>query len=156
MKQLLNTLFPKALTNHYTGYKISLYVFYLLTIVTLWRSQHHLLSTDGGAQSIATIPLDTFTQAAAAAVIGVFALWGLSQLVIGVLYVVVAFRYRAMVPLMYLFMLLEYLVRTFYIPIAKPIPTAVTAPGGAANLPFVILALTMLVFSIMTPKKKTT
>jgi hypothetical protein len=156
MKQLLNTLFPKDLNNHYTGYKIPLYVFYLLTIITLWRSQHHLLSADGGAQSIATIPLDTFTQAGSAAVIGVFGLWGLSQLVIGLLYVVVAFRYRAMVPLMYLFMLLEYLVRAFYIPIAKPIPTVGTAPGGAANLPLIIIALIMLIFSLMTPKKKTT
>lgn len=154
MKNILNKLFPRTIDNEFSGYKISLYLFYALTALTLWRSQHHLLSADGGAQSIATIPLDTFTEAGAMAVIGVFGLWGLSQLIIGIIYLIVSLKYRSMVPIMYLLMAFEYLIRATYIPMAKPVPTAGTAPGAVANLPWMIMAVVMLILSLMEPKKK--
>ena len=84
--QVLHRLFPGAFDNHFPGQRIALWVFYALTVLTLWRSWHHLRAPDGGAQSIATIPLDSYPAGAAATVIGIFALWGLSQLVIGLLY----------------------------------------------------------------------
>jgi len=146
MKEIMNLIFPKQIDNQFKGYKIALYVFYFITAITLWRSQHHLFAPDGGAQSIATIPLDTFTSSGAAAVIGVFGLWGLSQLIIGLLYLTVSIKYRAMIPLMYMFMTVEYLFRAFYFPVAKPMPTAGTAPGAMINLPFVALSLLMLLF----------
>jgi hypothetical protein len=154
MKKILSRIFPAIVNNDYKGYKIALYVFYALTALTLWRSQHHLFSLDGGAQSIASIPLDTFTDAGAAAVIGVFSLWGLSQLIIGLLYLLSSLRYRAMIPMFYLLMLLEYLVRATYMPMFKPIPTVGTAPGAAGNIPFIIISLTMLILSVLTPKAK--
>jgi len=69
MKTIINNIFPKTLNNDYKGSKIALYVFFALTALTLWRSQQHLFTGDGGAQSIATIPLDTFTSSGAAAVV---------------------------------------------------------------------------------------
>lgn len=154
MKTIIERIFPKELNNNYKGYKFVLYVFFALTALTLWRSQHHLFSADGGAQTIATIPLDTFTTSGAAAVIGVFGLWGLSQLIIGMIYLIVSLRYRAMIPLMYLLMFVEYFVRTVYFPLAKPIPTAGTAPGATGNLPLMIIAFVMLGFSVITPRKR--
>lgn len=154
MHQFVDRIFPKNLNNHYQGQKIALYVFYILTAVTLWRSQHHVFSPDGGAQSIATIPLDSFSTDGAAAVIGVFGLWGLSQLIIAIIYVIVCLRYRAMVPLMYLLMFFEYFVRATYISTFKPIPTAGTAPGAVGNLPLILISLIMLVLSLWPPKKK--
>ena len=154
MKTIIERIFPKNLNNDYKGYKFVLYVFFALTALTLWRSQHHLFSADGGAQTIATIPLDTFTTSGAAAVIGVFGLWGLSQLIIGMIYLIVSLRYRAMIPLMYLLMFVEYFVRTVYFPLAKPIPTAGTAPGATGNLPLMIIAFVMLGFSVITPRKR--
>lgn len=154
MNEMINLIFPKQIDNQFKGYNIALYVFYVLTAITLWRSQHHLFAPDGGAQSIATVPLDTFTSSGAIAVIGVFGLWGLSQLIIGLLYLIAALRYRAMIPLMYLLMLVEYLIRAFYFPAAKPIPTAGTAPGAMINLPFAVLSLLMLVLIFVGNKKK--
>lgn len=154
MKDMLNIIFPKQIDNQYKGHKIALYAFYVLTAVTLWRSQHHLFAADGGAQSIASIPLDSFSAAGAQAVIGVFGLWGLSQLIIGLIYVLVAVRYRALVPLMYLLMTIEYLFRAFYFPVAKPIPTTGTAPGAVINLPFVVFSVSMLVLIIVSRKRQ--
>ncbi|MGL1891291.1 MAG: hypothetical protein OCD02_06655 [Spirochaetaceae bacterium] len=155
MKQILKVIFPKEINNTFRGYKVALYLFYALTAVTLWRSQHHLFAADGGAQSIATIPLDTFTTSGAQAVIGIFSLWGLSQLIIGFIYLITSIRYRAMVPLMYLLMFFEYLVRATYIPAFKSIPTDGTAPGALINIPFILFTLVMLILCVVGDRKKT-
>lgn len=153
MKKIIERIFPKVINNEFKGYKIALYVFYALTAVTIWRSQHHMFAPDGGAQSIATIPLDTFTDKGSAAVIGIFSLWGLSQLIIGIMYLVSSIRYRSMIPMWYLLMFVEYLFRGTYVSMVKPVPTVGTAPGAKGNLPLMIIALIMFVLSVMTPRK---
>ena len=154
MKDIIKLIFPKQYNNQIVGSKIALYAFYMLTAVTLWRSQHHLFAADGGAQTIATVPLDTFTTAGAQAVIGVFGLWGLSQLIIGLVYLLVALRYRAMVPLMYVLLIVEYSFRAFYFPVSKAIPTAGTAPGALINIPFILFAITMLTLIVVGDRKR--
>ena len=149
---MLNKLLPVAFDNEFRGYKFSLWAFYLLTAITLWRSQHHLFSGDGGAQSIATIPLDNYSSAASDTVVGVFALWGLSQLILGLLYLLACLRYRSIIPLFYLLAALEYFVRFAYIGFFKSIETAGTAPGAIINIPFTIIFLILMIFSIKVPK----
>ena len=148
---VVNRLFPAVFDNTFQGQRIALWVFYALTAVTLWRSWHHLTAPDGGAQSIATIPLDSYPAGAAATVIGIFALWGLSQLVIGLLYLMAAIRYRSLIPLFYLLMIAEYAVRML-IGGFKPVETAGTAPGAVGNLPLMVLASVMLVLCLI-PRK---
>jgi len=53
----------------------------------------HIVLPNGGARSIATIPLDDVTASGAATVIHIFALWGSWQLLFGLLCVVVLWRY---------------------------------------------------------------
>ncbi len=101
IKTALSNLFPRQITNEFSGLRIALWGFYLLTAITLWRSQHHIFSPDGGAQSIATIPLEKYSDAAASTIIGMFALWGLSQLIVGLIYLIAAIRYRSMIPILY-------------------------------------------------------
>jgi hypothetical protein len=125
---MLERLFPTNKTNTYRGNPIAQWVFVLLTVATIARSLVHMFSSDGGAQSIATIPLDSFTANGADAVILIFALWGLSQLIIGIVYGIVLWRYQALIPLMYLFMIFEYRMRIVLGEI-KPIETTGTAPG---------------------------
>jgi hypothetical protein len=153
-KTILGSLFPRQITNEFPGSKIALWAFYLFTALTLWRSQHHLLADDGGAQSIASIPLDNYSDTAAATIIGVFALWGLSQLVIALVYLVAAIRYRSMIPMLYLLSLVEYLVRAFYIPAYKQIETAGTAPGAVGSLPLAIFSFVMLILSLWPRKSR--
>lgn len=144
----LSLLLPKKIDNTFSGNRVSLWFFYLVTAVTLWRSQHHLFAADGGAQSIATIPLDTYTIAASSTIVGIFALWGLSQLIIGFVYLLACIRYRALIPLMYLLGIIEYAVRAFYVGSQKPIETVGDAPGAIANLPFVFVFTLMLVLAL--------
>ena len=146
-------LFPETITNEFPGRNLALYVFYLLTAMTLWRSVVHIAVPDGGAQSIATIPLDTYTAGGEAAIITIFAVWGLSQLLIGLIYLTSIIRYRSLIPLLYLLTAVEYAGR-FMISQFKPIETVETAPGSAGNIPLAILAVVMLLLSIMPPKKQ--
>lgn len=144
-------MFPKVIDNHYKGYKVALYAFYLISAVTVVRSLIHMLATDGGAQSIATIPLDSYSVAAADVVIQIFALWGLSQLLFGLLYWVVLWRYKSLIPFMYALMFIEYAGRlwlTFY----KPIILEGTAPGAIGN--YIMVPAVLVLFILSLPKSK--
>jgi len=150
---VLNRVFPKQFDNEFIGYKFSLWIFYALTALTLWRSQHHLFAADGGAESIASIPLSSYPAGPSDTIIGVFSLWGLSQLIVGLIYLVACIRYKSMIPLLYLLAALEYLVRFAYVGVYKSIETAGTAPGSVVNLPFAIAFTVLFFFSIGKPKQ---
>jgi len=153
----MSWILPKIIDNTYTAPKWTLGIFGAVTAITLWRSIHHIVAPDGGAQSIATIPLDQFSSDGSAAVIGMFALWGLSQLLVGLVFLVVLIRYRRLIPLMWVLVLMEYSMR-IVIGQFKPIPTVGTAPGAMGNVPFVILAVIMLLigYRSFAQSKKTT
>ena len=74
---MLERLLPKTIDNRYRGHPLALWVFVPITVITLVRSLIHMFRADGGAQSIATIPLDSYPEAAAVAGVVIFALWGL-------------------------------------------------------------------------------
>ena len=141
-------ILPPVITNVFPGRRLALWLFVPLMLVTLWRSQHHLLAADGGAQSIAHIPLNAYSEPAAATIVGLFALWGLSQLILAFLQLLVLLRYRSMIPLFYLLSLIEYSVRATYIPAFRPIPTTATAPGAVINVPIAAVSLGLLLLSI--------
>ena len=105
---MFHKILPPIIDDNYKGNKIALWFFYLITAVTVVRSCIHIFKYDGGAQSIATIPLDTFTEGGAAVVILIFAYWGLSQLMFGIIQVIVALKYKSLIPLMYLMLVFEW------------------------------------------------
>ncbi|QZE14978.1 hypothetical protein K4L44_03890 [Halosquirtibacter laminarini] len=148
---MLEKIFPKTVDNTYKGKKIALYFFFLITLITVTRSLIHMFASDGGAQSIATIPIDSYSTQATQTVILIFSLWGLSQLIMGIFYGVVSIRYRSLVPLMYIFLFIEYLMRLI-LGMMKPIITTGTAPGGVANYVMIVFSLIMFILSIYTPK----
>lgn len=145
-------ILPAVADNHYRGRKIALWFFYLITAVTIGRSLIHMLKNDGGAQSIATIPLDTYTEAGAATVILIFSYWGLSQLMFGIIQLMVALKYKSLIPLMYLMLILEWGGR-FLISLWKPIETTGQAPAGIGNMILPIVCLLMFFLSIKEKSK---
>ncbi len=149
----MKKLFPTQIDNTYAGYPIAKYVFYLLTAMTLVRSLIHIISNDGGAQSIATIPLSQFSEAAASVIILIFAYWGISQLLIGLLYLLVCVRYQALIPLMYFVSVIEYSLR-MVLGHLKPISTISVAPGAIGNYVLPILCLGMFILSMTARRKK--
>ena len=144
MKTIFIRIFPKNASNSYTGSKIAFWAFVLISIVSLVRSCIHILSPDGGAGSIAGIDLSL---GGAESIIFAFALWGLSQLIYALIQLLVAFRYKTLIPLMYLILIFETLGRIF-VGMTKPPVLLHTPPGGLANYIMLPLAVLMLVLSL--------
>lgn len=154
MRRIVNKIFPRNVNNEFTGNNIALYAFYVLTVITLWRSQHHIFAYDGGAQSIATVPLSSFSEPASESIVALFALWGLSQLIVGLVYLVIAVRYRSLIPFMYLLMIIEYSVRATYIESYKNLAMDGVAPGALGNIPIMILSMTMFLLCFIERERK--
>ena len=108
MRPMLQTLLPPVVDNSIRGSPIPAYVFALLSLVSFARACIHLFAPDGGAGSIAGMDLSV---EGAKAIIFAFALWGSAQLVYAAVQIVVAVRYRSLVPAMYLLLVIEYLLR---------------------------------------------
>jgi len=95
------------------------------------------------------VPLSQYSSGAESSVISVFALWGLSQLLIAIVMLIAALRYRSMVPLLYLFLVVEYSAR-ICIGIFKPLETLQTPPGAIGNLVLFGAAMLGMFLSLRT------
>ena len=137
-KSLFKKILPEAATNTYTGHPIAYYFFILLTLVTIGRSLIHMLAPDGGAQSIASININV---AGGETIIGIFGQWGLSQLLLGIVFLIVVVRYRNLIPLMYVITIVEYTGR-IAVGLLKSIETEFMALSrGALSLLSILVLL---------------
>jgi hypothetical protein len=144
----INRIFPKTVDNNYKGYNIALWVFMLLAIVSTVRSMIHFLAPDGGAGSIAGLDLSR----GAENIIFTFSLWGLSQLIYAFIQLLIAFRYRILIPLFYLILFFETLGRMAVGQMKPPVLLHGIPPGGIAN--YIILPLSIIMFIISMKKRK--
>ena len=145
-------MFPKQVDNSFQGYRIAAIIFLLVTFVTIARSCIHILAPDGGAGSIAGINVSV---AGGSNIVSLFALWGLSQLLMGIVYLVVFFRYKSLIPFMYLLILAEYSGR-IALGFIKPLEISYAPPGAIGDYILVPLAILMLILSLKRPMKKLT
>ena len=144
MKPIFEILLPKQVDNRLRGSQIPLYVFVLYAVISTVRSCIHLLAPDGGAGSIAGMDLNV---AGASAIVFAFALWGSAQLLLAFVQLLVVLRYRALVPLMYLLLAVEILLRMF-VGASKPVSFTHTPPGAVGNWVVLPVALLMLAWCL--------
>ena len=109
MPGISTRIFPQQFDNRYRGHRLALWLFYPILFLNVAISLAAIFKTDGAAQSADGIPLDTFSHAAAAAVIGVVAYLGLSNLLLGFVSILALIRYRSMIPFLYLLLIVQYL-----------------------------------------------
>jgi hypothetical protein len=148
MKTVRNKIFPEVVDNSYNGHKLALWVFITLAPIILIRSLIHFFASDGGAGSIAGLDLSL----GAENIIFAFGLWGLSQVLYALIQLLVAIRYKSLIPLFYLMFILEIVGRIF-IGISKP-PVLLNGipPGGIAN--FILLPIVILMFILSLKSTK--
>lgn len=144
---MLSRIFPKQIDNHYRGHRFALWLFYPLLFMKLAIDLVAIFSKDGGAQSADGIPLDTFGAGGAEAVIGVVAFLGLAGLLLRLLSVLALVRYRAMIPLLYVLMVVEYIGHKG-IGWMKPIARVGPPSGSFVSLGLFALSLLGLVLSL--------
>jgi len=144
---MLNRIFPERFGNHYRGHKFALWLFYPLVFMQVAIALVAIFARDGGAQSADGIPLDTFASGGAEAVIGVVAFLGLAKLLLDSLFVLALFRYRAMIPLMYVLILVDHLGHKG-IGLMKPIVRDGASSGSFVSMALIALSIIGLVLSL--------
>ena len=144
---MVNRIFPKQLDNQYRGNKIAIWLLALLTLMNTGISCVAIFKPDGGAQSADGIPLDTYAPAAAHAVIGVVAFLGLADLLLCVLIIIALIRYRAMIPLMYVVIVLNWLAHKG-IGLMKPIARTGTSSGHYLTWSLFALSVIGLILAV--------
>jgi hypothetical protein len=152
----LEKLFPRQANNDYRGSPIALYAFCVLLVPFTFRAFVHFLKNDGGVHSIATIlvfPGDPDPNV----VIHMFSsLWGGQQLIMLLFYYLVIARYRNLLPLLWVILILETAFRATSGSL-HPMTDAhylEAPPGSYVNLPMAILAPIMLYLSMRTRGEK--
>ena len=143
--KVFDTLLPVPADNTIRGMKLPAYLFCLIAIVSTVRSCIHIFAPDGGAGSIAGMDLSV---SGANEVVFAFALWGSAQLIYALIQLVVAFRYRSLVPFMYVLLILETLLRML-VGHMKTVTFAHTPPGAIGNYVILPLAALMLILSLV-------
>jgi hypothetical protein len=142
-----NPLFPRRVDNAYRGYKLAVWIFALLVLMKGAIALNSIFNGYVVASSADGIPLDSFPSAGAQTVVSLFALLGLSHLMICLLCVLVLVRYRAMIPFMFALLLLEHVSRRLILRIL-PIPKTGTPPGSVVNLVLLGLMIVGLALSL--------
>ena len=151
IKSIFEILLPAKIDNVIRGTKIPFYIFSLYALVSAVRSCIHLLAPDGGAGSIAGMDLSTD---GADGIIFAFALWGSSQLLMAIIQLLIVFRYRALVPFLWLMLALEVLLREL-VGKMRPVTFAHTPPGAIGNQLILPLAVLMVILSVWSAYRQT-
>ncbi len=94
----MKKLIPETIENKIPSNKFVYYFTWLLVAFNFFRSLEHIFNDDGGAQSIAGIPLDFYIPEASNNIISIFAQWGFSQLVLACILLLVVLKMRELIP----------------------------------------------------------
>jgi hypothetical protein len=138
---MLSRLLPKQADNGYEGLHTALWLLAPLLLIKSVMGFNAIFIGRYVAAGADGIPLDRYGAEAEAAVLTLFALWGLGQLLLGLQGAVVLVRYRRLVPLMYLVLLFEHLARKLLFllhPIAR---SAEGQPASALAINFALLGV---------------
>jgi len=144
---MLNQVFPRYFDNAYRGHRLALWLFGAILLMKTAIALGTIFNGRTAAQTADGIPLDSFGVAGAAAVVSLFAIWGLAQFVISLIGVLALVRYRAMVPLMLALFLFEHVARRVIF-LVMPIPRDGTAPGLYINLALLAVMTVGLALSL--------
>ncbi len=104
-------LLPRRAFNTNRGNRLAPWFLALVVLLKICVSLNANINGPSMASSGDGIPLDTFTSAGAQTVGSLFALWGLAQLMICVVCLLVLIRYSTLIPFMFALLLLEHLGR---------------------------------------------
>ncbi len=144
---MFERIFPARIDNRFRGHPLALWIFVPIALMKIARSLLHIFAADGGAQSISTMPLDAYPAGAAQNIIGLFARMGLDQFMLGLLLLVVLLRYRAMIPLMYLLIVAQFIAEKGIVQM-KPLSLAGTSGANAPALVVALLSVIGLILSL--------
>jgi len=153
--QLIDKILPSEANNKYLGNQIALFGLIFTTCLMTWRSCVHLLYQDAGLNSIGSFIIFEGIPDPNQMLYMLGSVWGLQQLIFCLVNIAVLFRYRNLIPLMYILWLVEWLARPLLVGFLHPLDEQYftgTTPGIVV-VPFAIGFLTiMLILSLKSSK----
>ena len=145
---MLDRIFPRQFDNAYRGWRTAIWLFVPIVIVEFGIGANSIIDTRTVAMTADGIPLDHYANGGAEAVVALFALLGLPRVLLALLGVLALIRYRTMLPLMYLALLLLHLgsrvLNTLHPIATSAAPTGSLVTGGLLALLLVGFVLSLL------------
>jgi hypothetical protein len=147
----VNQFLPERADNSYRGHKAALWLFGLLLLMKAAISLGSIFNGRTAATSADGIPIDSYTPAGAQTVLSLFALLGISNIIICLVGAVVLLRYRSLIPFMFALFLVQQLSRypVFHF---LPIVRTGTPPGSAINLTILGAIIVGLALSLLSKR----
>jgi len=146
---MFETVFPRVADNRFPGRRLGLWLFGLM-LLKIVMGLNVMANAPTVARSADGVPVDSFGAAPRAAFLFVFAAWGLCQLVLGLASLVVLLRYRSLVPLMFLALLIEQLGR-MGLRLYWPVERIPNAPGTPINIALAAVMVLGFALSLSRP-----
>lgn len=140
----IKALLPPSTNDAYRGSPLSVWFLMLAAVLTIVPGLIHYALPDGGAGVIAGIDLSV----AGPTIIAVFAWYGALQIPFGLLLLVVALRYRTLVPLVLLLLVLQQTLGAASAWLWKGTHSGHHPPEHYASVAFVLLGLVFLGLSL--------
>lgn len=152
---MLARLLPQQLDNHFPGRRAAVWLLVPLALAKLLQGANVAgLFGPGNSRQVLEgvdrVPLGAFPAEAASHFVFLFAAWGLGVFLLGLLAIVALLRYRAMIPLVYLLLLIEQLGRKALATIHLGRPFLSLAPSAAnlINWGFLLVIVVGLLLSL--------
>lgn len=139
-------LFPRVIDNTFRGQLLGFWLLIPVLFIKLGIAIMSMINP-GRANSADAIDVSSYSQAALRAGMTSTALLGLLHLMIGLFGVLAMVRYRALVPLIYVWLLAEFLGRRIVLA-AYPIDRAAGGPPTASIVNLTLLSLMVLGFAL--------
>ncbi|HEX8641516.1 MAG TPA: hypothetical protein VF704_10235 [Allosphingosinicella sp.] len=150
---MLGRLFPRQFDNRFGGERASLWLLTALVALKLVIAVNSILNTAAVASGADGFDLHGYGEGGAAAVLMLFALNAVGQVALALLCLLALWRYRSMVPFLYVLLLAEFIGRRLVIQ-AYAVDRADTA---SIALTINIAMLTILVLGLglsLRPRKR--
>ena len=147
----LRSLLPPSTNAAYRGSPLSVWFLMLSAALTIVPGLIHYALPDGGAGVIAGIDL-TFT---GPTIIAIFAWYGALQIPFGLLLLIIALRYRSLVPLLLLLLVLQQALGAWTAWFWKGAHSDHHPPEHYASVAFIVLGLLFLGLSLRSGDRST-
>ncbi len=158
---ILSRIFPKQFDNTYRGHWLGLWLLVPIALVKATQGVNSIINTREVAMKADGIPLESFDGPAATTVVALFVLVGLYALILPLQSLLVLIRYRAMVPFMFLMLLLFQgggRLLLLLNPLVRSSAQSITFGGFSVGtiINLAILAITVLGFVLSLQNKEKT
>lgn len=153
---MLGRLFPEQLDNDYRGSVLAMWLLVPLALVKALQGANVAGRGRYILETVDRVPLNAFPVEAASHLVFLFSAWGLCVLILGSIGLIAAVRYRAMIPLAFLFLLIEqcgrHVLSTVYLD--RPFFSTNVSPAALINWAFLAAAVGGFLLSVRPSKRR--